>query len=121
MDLRREIIRLGTWRYDGDTPQPVRVLRQNFDPYFWPEEGDKPEDERLNERGETYTVAFGELREGWWFASERAPVLTEAEAVTLAEELAGAVEWEPEGPPQALKNRAVEPTTVADGTRERPE
>lgn len=106
MELRREIIREGTWHYAG-TEKPVRIIRQNFDPYHWPEEGDAPEDMNLNDSGESYSVAFGELTEGWWFSSERAPVLSEAEAIELAEQLVGNVSWSPDRPAHSLEKGAV--------------
>ena len=47
--LYAEIVKSGTWLYDGQVPHEVWIVRQNFD-YFY-EEGFEDNPESLNEHG----------------------------------------------------------------------
>jgi hypothetical protein len=51
-----EIVKSGTWQYDGCIPHEVWIVKQSFDFYY--DEGfeDAPED--LNENGELFQVIF---------------------------------------------------------------
>ena len=98
--LWRELVRTGTWLYDGSAPMTVRVVRQNFDPQH--EEQYDSDPPTLDSQGESYTVALGELREGWWFTEERATQLTEAAAIASAEALLSRIEWRSLQPPERL-------------------
>ena len=53
---RAEIVKSGTWFYDG-LPREVWVVRQNFEYYY---EEDFDESERLNDAGESFVVLYAE-------------------------------------------------------------
>src|SRR4051794_35121478 len=68
----REVVRRGTWLYDGIAPSPVAVVRLDYD--FWYEIGKADEqlepDEKphLNDAGFQYYVCFAsppEQHHGW--------------------------------------------------------
>jgi len=100
-ELWREVVKVGTWLYGGEVERPVRIIRQNFDPHH--EAAYDKDAPTLNAAGESYTVAFGELWEGWWFQEERATESTEEAAVAKAEELTGRIRWDTSRPPERLR------------------
>jgi hypothetical protein len=102
--LWREVVRVGTWLYAQEVERRVRIIRQNFDPQHEAEYDDHSP--TLNAAGESYTVAFGDLRDGWWFQEERATETSEQAAVAKAEELAGRISWYPRQPPERLAGGA---------------
>jgi hypothetical protein len=100
MELWREIVMTGHWIYAGSVAQPVRLLRQNFDPDHEPEID--PDQPTLDETGVSYTVAFGSPSEGWWFENERATFATASEAIEDAERVAGRISWDTLAAPKRL-------------------
>lgn len=100
MDRWREIVLSGSWLYDGSVPVAAYIVRQNFDPEHEPDYDTDPP--VLNEKGETYSLAFGELREWGAFQSERAPFLTIEAAVSEAEKRYGPIAWSLVDPPRRI-------------------
>lgn len=60
MELWREIVMSGHWTCAGSVAQPVRLLRQDFDPNHEPDLDEGPP--TLDAAGVSYTIAFGRLR-----------------------------------------------------------
>ena len=54
-ELYAEIVKSGTWLYDGLVPSEVWIVRQNFE-YHYEEDADEPE--VLNENGECFSVVI---------------------------------------------------------------
>jgi hypothetical protein len=53
---RAEIVKLGTWMYDGQVKSEVWIVRQNFEYWYEPAYSDRPEE--LNEDGEAFQIIF---------------------------------------------------------------
>jgi hypothetical protein len=87
-DLRVEVVRIGTWLYDGTVPTPVRILRQNWDYYYEKDFDEEPPS--LNAEGCAFYVAYGEpwvSSDGWNrvdYPSRSRTCLSAEEAVELA-------------------------------------
>ena len=60
--LYAEIVKSGTWLYEGLAPSEVWIVKQNFE--YHHEEGYSEEPEKLNEDGECFGVVIA--RNGKW-------------------------------------------------------
>jgi len=90
-EYKVEVMRRGTWLYDGLIPMQVCILKQNWD--IWYEEGYDTEPPYLNESGEVYYPAYGgQASDGTY--SRSGPYLSLEEAVAGVEKLVGKVEWQ---------------------------
>jgi len=88
-ELYAEIIKSGTWLYDGLVPSEVWIVRQNFEYHYEEDYADGPE--RLNEDSECFSVIIA--RDGSKIG--RGPeALSLAEAVLAAESETPGLIWD---------------------------
>jgi hypothetical protein len=87
--LRTEIVKSGTWLYDGLVPTETWIVKQNFEFHY--EEGFEDGPETLNEDGECFRVVTA--RNGTKIGSGE-ETLTLAEAVVAAEQTAPGIVWD---------------------------
>jgi hypothetical protein len=84
-----EIVKSGTWPYDGLIPSEVWIVRQNFEYHY--EDGYSDEPERLNEDGECFSVVIA--RNGRKIG--RGPEeMSLAEAISAAERVTPGLVWD---------------------------
>ena len=87
-----QVLREGTWLYDGAVPCRVRVVGQDWDYYHEP--GFDPEPPDLDAEGWAYYVMYGSPVEPDAFAGRSRTCLSLKEAVALAERtLDGPIRW----------------------------
>jgi hypothetical protein len=87
-ELQAEIVKSGTWLYDGSVPSEVWIVKQNFEYHYDEEYSDEPE--ALNKDGENFSVVIA--RDGRKIG--RGPEkLSFTDAVVAAEELIPGIIW----------------------------
>jgi hypothetical protein len=80
-----EIVKSGTWKYDGTVDTDVYIVQQNWDYCY--DEGFEDEPEKLNKDGVVYHVLFAGLHESQAFMHLE-------EAIREAESrIAGPIDW----------------------------
>jgi hypothetical protein len=82
---KAQIVKSGTWSYDGKVMYEVWIVKQNFE--YWYEE-DYDETEQLNENGEKFAVLY---------ALDGKHVAGDSEFFTLEEAVAAAERAVPQG------------------------
>ena len=88
-ELHAEIVKSGTWLYDGLVPSEVWIVRQNFEYHHEEDYADEPE--RLNEDGECFSIVIA--RQGSKIAGGPEN-LSLAEAVSAAEQGTPGLIWD---------------------------
>lgn len=88
-ELYAEIVKSGTWFYDGLVQSEVWIVRQNFEYHYEEDYTDEPE--RLNEKGECFSVIIA--RKGLKIG-KGPEELSLAEAVFAAESRTPGLIWD---------------------------
>ncbi len=100
----QKIVRSGIWYYGDETPTPVHIVRQNYDPIYetwkadeldgvrWPEEF--PKEPSLNAEGEAYFLVFGPVpSKRPWTADGVAYMTADEAAAAVTERYGSRCEW----------------------------
>jgi hypothetical protein len=88
-ELHAEIVKSGTWLYDGSIPSEVWIVEQNFEYHYEEEYSEEPE--KLNEDGECFSVVIARNGTKIGRGSEE---MTLAEAVVAAERAMPTLKWD---------------------------
>jgi hypothetical protein len=84
-----EIVKFGTWMYDGTVPYEVWVVKQNFEYHYEEDYADGPE--QLNDHGEAFQVVYA--RNGR-MAGLGSAKLSLQEAMAAAEQaISSGIDW----------------------------
>jgi hypothetical protein len=86
---RAEIVKSGTWLYDGSIPSEIWIVKQNFEYHYEPEWSDEPE--RLNENGECFSVVVARNGRKIGRGSEE---MSLDEAISAAERVTPGLVWD---------------------------
>jgi hypothetical protein len=88
-ELYAEIVKSGTWLYDGLVPSEVWIVKQNFEYHY--EEGYSEEPEKLNEDGECFSVVIARNGTKIGRGTEE---MTLVEAIAAAERGIAGLTWD---------------------------
>jgi len=88
MELQAQIVKSGTWFYDGKVPHEVWIVRQNFDYYHDPGYQDEP---CLSDDNRTFQVLYA--HEGHVISVSVAHKSLD-DAISCAEEKCSTVTWD---------------------------
>lgn len=92
MKHRQQVIKSGTWLYDGQVEKAILIIRQNWDYYY--EEGYDSDPPDLNEAGEAYYLAYDGPDEQGRYRPQSKTCLSPEEAIRLAEKtIVGGIRW----------------------------
>ena len=87
--LYAEIVKSGTWLYDGLVPSEVWIVKQNFEYHYEEEYAEEPE--KLNEDGECFGVVIARDGAKIGRGSEE---MSLAEAISAAERAISGLTWD---------------------------
>lgn len=91
-DAGEEVIRVGTWLYDGRVPAQLRIIRQEVS--YGTGDYEDPPDIREDREGPCFVIHWGSPGEQDTFKSRSASYPTIEDAVGAAEAMVHTIEWQ---------------------------